>query len=205
MLETWVNTNIQYIAGIDEAGRGPLAGPVVAAAVVLDPQNMIFGLNDSKKLNPKKRDLLFQEIHEKALWIGVSEVSPQRIDEINILQATLEAMKLAFEEAYEKSGQTLVGALIDGNQKANLPANIKQHTIVKGDSLFPSIMAASIVAKVTRDQIIDKAAITYPPYAFDTHKGYGTKAHLEALQKYGPCPIHRRTFAPIKNMYDNAS
>ena len=180
-----------YICGIDEAGRGPLAGPVVAAAAVLPKDCQILYLNDSKKLSEKKRDLLFDEIKEKAVTYGVGIVSPQVIDEINILQATYEAMRQAIS-------QLKVTPEILLNDAVTIPGvDIMQVPIIKGDAKSVSIAAASILAKVTRDRMMAEYDQIYPEYGFAKHKGYGTAAHIAALTEYGPCPIHRRTF--IKN------
>ena len=180
-----------YICGIDEAGRGPLAGPVVAAAAVLQKDCQILYLNDSKKLSEKKRDLLFDEIKEKAVTYGVGIVSPQVIDEINILQATYEAMRQAIS-------QLKVTPEILLNDAVTIPGvDIMQVPIIKGDAKSVSIAAASILAKVTRDRMMAEYDQIYPEYGFAKHKGYGTAAHIAALKEYGPCPIHRRTF--IKN------
>ena len=180
-----------YICGIDEAGRGPLAGPVVAAAAVLPKDCQILYLNDSKKLSEKKRDLLFDEIKEKAVTYGVGIVSPQVIDEINILQATYEAMRQAIS-------QLKVTPEILLNDAVTIPGvDIMQVPIIKGDAKSVSIAAASILAKVTRDRMMAEYDQIYPEYGFAKHKGYGTAAHIAALKEYGTCPIHRRTF--IKN------
>lgn len=180
-----------YICGIDEAGRGPLAGPVVAAAAVLPKDCQIFYLNDSKKLSEKKRDLLFDEIKEKAVAYGIGIVSPQVIDEINILQATYEAMRQAISHL-----NVIPEILL--NDAVTIPGvDIMQVPIVKGDAKSVSIAAASILAKVTRDRMMAEYDQIYPEYGFAKHKGYGTAAHIAALKEYGPCPIHRRTF--IKN------
>ena len=177
-----------YICGIDEAGRGPLAGPVVAAAAVLPKDCQIFYLNDSKKLSEKKRDLLFDEIKEKAVAYGIGIVSPQVIDEINILQATYEAMRQAISQL-----NVIPEILL--NDAVTIPGvNIMQVPIVKGDAKSVSIAAASILAKVTRDRMMMEYDQIYPEYGFAKHKGYGTAAHIAALKEYGPCPIHRRTF-----------
>ncbi len=179
------------ICGIDEAGRGPLAGPVVAAAVVLPKDCRILYLNDSKKLSEKRRELLFDEIREKARAYGVGMASPRRIDEINILQATYEAMR----QAVEKLG--VVPDLLL-NDAVTIPGiNIMQIPIIKGDARSVSIAAASILAKVTRDRMMGEYDRLYPQYGFAKHKGYGTAAHIEALRTHGPCPVHRRTF--LKN------
>lgn len=187
----------KLIAGVDEAGRGPLAGPVVAACVIIDSNFEISedlqAVADSKKLSAKKREQLFKVIKEKVLAVEISVVSHQVIDKINILQASLLAMKKAVAAC--KVQPELV--LIDGNQK--IP-NLKtvQQSIVGGDASVFCIAAASIVAKVSRDYLITELSKKYPEYGFEKHKGYGTKQHLEALKKYGPCPIHRQSFAPIK-------
>lgn len=180
------------LAGVDEAGRGPLAGPVTAAAVVLPEDAVIDGLNDSKKLSEKRREELFDVIRDKALAYAVYSVDEKRIDEINILQATFEAMRGA------------VGALdvipdlvlVDGNRSPGL--ELPCETVVKGDSKSMSIAAASILAKVTRDRYMRRMAEIYPGYGFEKHKGYGTKAHYEAIERLGICDIHRRTF--LKNI-----
>ena len=179
------------ICGIDEAGRGPLAGPVVAGAVVLPKDCKILYLNDSKKLSAKRREELFDEIKEKAVSYGIGMSSPERIDQINILQATYEAMAHAVQDL-----QVVPDLLL--NDAVTIPQlPIKQLGIIKGDGKSVSIAAASIMAKVTRDRLMTEFAEMYPEYGFEGHKGYGSSAHIEALKKYGPCPIHRRTF--IKN------
>lgn len=179
------------MAGVDEAGRGPLAGPVVAAAVILDDQHPIAGLNDSKKLSAKRREKLFDEIKAKALCFSIAEATVQEIDEINILQATLLAMKRAVEGLRLKP----VKVLVDGNR---LPAlDIRAEAIVQGDALVPAISAASILAKVHRDRLCEEMHARYPQYGFDQHKGYGTAVHLAALQAHGPADCHRLTFAPV--------
>ncbi|MBS6644751.1 MAG: ribonuclease HII [Clostridiaceae bacterium] len=180
-----------YICGIDEAGRGPLSGPVVAGAVILPKDCEILFLNDSKKLSEKKRELLFTEIKEKAAAYGVGIVSPARIDEINILQATYEAMRMAVSKL-EVTPDILL------NDAVTIPGiEIMQVPIIKGDAKSISIAAASILAKVTRDHMMAEYDAIYPEYGFAKHKGYGTAAHIQAIKEYGPCPIHRRTF--IKN------
>lgn len=184
-------SSYKLIAGIDEAGRGPLAGPVVAGAVILPRECKILYLNDSKKLSALKRNELFDEIKEKAVAYGVGIISPEMIDEINILQATLEAMR----EAIKNMGIEPNMLLVDALTIPKIP--YKQVGIVKGDARSVSIAAASIIAKVTRDRIMEDMDSIYPEYGFASHKGYGSKAHIEAIKKYGPCPIHRRTF--IKN------
>lgn len=180
------------ICGVDEAGRGPLAGPVVAAAVVLPKDCRILYLNDSKKLSRQRRELLFDEILEKAEGCGIGMVSPGRIDEINILQATYEAMRQALEKLAAAPDILL-------NDAVSIPGvDLFQVPIVKGDAKSVSIAAASILAKVTRDRIMEEYDSAYPQYGFARHKGYGTAAHMEALARYGPCPIHRRSF--LKNL-----
>ena len=182
------------IAGVDEAGRGPLAGPVLVAAVVLDPDRPIDGLDDSKRLNEKRREELFTVIIERSLAWAVVEIEPAEIDRINILQATLLGMKQAVEQLVPPPSL----ALIDGNQAPDLTCTVR--TIVRGDSLEPAISAASILAKVARDRLMKKLHIDYPDYGFDRHKGYPTTDHLARLARYGPCPIHRRSFAPVKKV-----
>lgn len=184
---------VQLICGVDEAGRGPLAGPVCAAAVILPPHIEIPGLNDSKKLSDKRRRELMPVIKEKALAWGVGFASHQEIDDINILQATF----LAMERAIAKLNVKPDLALIDGNREKDFGIPVK--TVVKGDSRSASIAAASVIAKVTRDDLMLKEAEKYPAYGFEIHKGYGTKAHYEALRLYGPSPIHRMTF--LKKFY----
>ncbi len=177
-----------FICGIDEAGRGPLAGPVAAGAVILPKDCRILYLNDSKKLSEKRREELFDEIRDKAVAYGVGIVSPERIDEINILQATYEAMRQAV-------GQLSVTPRLLLNDAVTIPqVEIKQIPIIKGDAKSVSIAAASILAKVTRDRMMEEYDKLYPEYGFAKHKGYGTAAHIEALRRFGPCPIHRRTF-----------
>ena len=176
------------IAGIDEAGRGPLAGPVVAAAVILDPEKEILYINDSKKLTEKRREALFDEIMEKALAVGVGMADAARIDEINILQATYEAMRQAVSHL-SFTPDLLI------NDAVTIPGiSIPQIPIIKGDAKSISIGAASIIAKVTRDRLMREADKEFPQYGFAGHKGYGTAAHIEALKTYGPCVLHRRSF-----------
>ena len=179
------------IAGIDEAGRGPLAGPVVAAAVILLSKINIPDLNDSKKLSPKKREELFPKIQEMSVAYSVAAIDQEVIDEINILQAA----RLAMKKAVEKLKITPGLLLIDGNQK--IDSNLNQWAIVKGDSRSLTIAAASVLAKVTRDRIMDDYHKLYPQYGFDRHKGYGTKLHRNLIQEHGPCPIHRKTFKGV--------
>ena len=181
------------ICGVDEAGRGPLAGPVCAAAVILPDHLELPGLNDSKKLSDKKRRELFPLIKEQAIAYGIGLASEQEIDEINILQATFLAMERAIAQLEGKADL----ALIDGNRARDFGLPVK--TVVKGDSLSASIAAASILAKVTRDDMMEAYANDYPGYGFEIHKGYGTKAHYAALTEKGPSPIHRMTF--LKKFY----
>lgn len=185
----------KHICGIDEVGRGPLAGPVVAGAVVLPSDVQILYLNDSKKLSERKRELLYDEIMEKALAVGIGMASPARIDEINILQATYEAMRAAIEEVEKKLG-TKPEVLL--NDAVTIPeVSIRQMPIVKGDAKSVSIAAASIVAKVTRDRMMVEYDKVLPGYDLASNKGYGTKTHIAALKELGPTPIHRASF--IKN------
>ena len=190
--EAW-EQGFELVCGVDEAGRGPLAGPVCAAAVILPPDLEIEGLNDSKKLTEKKRDALYDTIVEKALAYGIAFATEQEIDEINILQATFLAMKRAMDQLSLRPAM----ALIDGNRETDFGLPVR--TIVKGDSLSANIAAASILAKVTRDRYMVQQDALYPQYGFGVHKGYGTKAHYEALREYGECSIHRRTF--LKKFY----
>lgn len=176
------------IAGVDEAGRGPLAGPVYAAAVILPHDCFIPDLNDSKKLSEKKREELYEIIIKKAIAYSICSIDEKRIDEINILNATFEAMN----DAVNSLSVSPDFVLIDGNRIKGM--NIPHETVVKGDSKSASIAAASILAKVARDRYISEIAKTYPEYGFEQHKGYGTAAHTEAILKYGPSPIHRHTF-----------
>ena len=178
----------ETVCGVDEAGRGPLAGPVCAAAVILPAGLVIEGVNDSKKLSEKKREELFPVICEKALAYGIGWADEREIDEINILQATYRAMK----RAVESLPLTADYALIDGNRMP--PLAIPGTTIVKGDALSMSIAAASILAKVSRDRVMVQFSRKYPQYGFEQHKGYGTAAHVQALREYGPCPLHRQSF-----------
>lgn len=185
--------NVRIICGVDEAGRGPLAGPVCAAAVILPPDLELPGLTDSKKLTDKKRRELYPVIMEQAVSYGIGFATEQEIDEINILQATFLAMQRALDQLSVKPDL----ALIDGNRQKDFGIPVK--TVVKGDSLSANIAAASILAKVTRDDLMMKQAEIYPQYSFDVHKGYGTKAHYAALREFGPSPIHRMTF--LKKFY----
>ena len=179
------------LAGVDEAGRGPLMGPVVAAAVILDDLHPIKGLADSKVLTALKRDKLYDEIRAKALCFSIAQASAAEIDEINILQATMLAMKRAVEGLRLKPAKVLV----DGNRIPTLV--IVAEAIVGGDSLVPAISAASILAKVWRDRWCQEMDLAYPQYGFASHKGYGTAEHLAALRQHGACPEHRRTFSPV--------
>ncbi len=179
------------ISGVDEAGRGPLAGPVVAAAVIFSPNINIVDLDDSKKLSPKKREELFLEIKERATTYGVAVIGHRIIDEINILQAA----RLAMKQAVDQLNPIPDLLLIDGNQK--IESTLDQWAIVKGDSKSLSIAAASVLAKVTRDRIMDDYHKLYPQYEFNRHKGYGTKLHRTLIQEYGPCPIHRSKFKGV--------
>lgn len=183
----WQERGCALIAGIDEAGRGPLAGPVVAACAVMPLDDVIAGVNDSKKLSEKKREALYPQIREKAIAYSIVAVDEKRIDEINILNATKEAMRRCLGEL----GLTPDVVLIDA---VNLDCPYRVHAIVKGDALSYTIACASILAKVYRDHLMFEYDKTYPEYGFAGHKGYGTAAHIEALRTYGPCPIHRRTF-----------
>ena len=182
------NKNGMYLAGVDEAGRGPLAGRVFAAAVIFGDDVVIEGINDSKKLSEKKRDELYDVICQKALAYCVYSVDEKRIDEINILQATFEAMRGAVRGLKIRPDSVLV----DGNKSPGL--DIMHDTVVKGDSKSMSIAAASVLAKVSRDRFIIKMSEKYPGYGFEKHKGYGTKAHYEAIEKLGICDLHRKTF-----------
>jgi len=191
--KTWADRGFHAICGIDEAGRGPLAGPVCAAAVILPEGLEIPGLNDSKKLTDKKRRELFPIIEEQALAYGIGWASQEEIDDINILQATFLAMSRAVKQLNIRPDL----ALVDGNRAPTLDLPVE--TVVKGDSLSASIAAASVLAKVSRDGVMLRMAEEYPGYGFEVHKGYGTKAHYEALRTFGPSPIHRRTF--LKKFY----
>lgn len=193
--DSTVRNDFPIVCGIDEAGRGPLAGDVYAAAVIFDEGVFIDGLNDSKKLTEKKRETLFDEIISKAKAYCVATASVEEIEEINILQATFLAMK----RAYEGLGIAADIALIDGNRLPNLDCEMK--TVVKGDGLSASIAAASILAKVSRDRYMTELAEKYPEYRFDKHKGYGTKLHNELILEYGPCPAHRMSF--LKKLLKN--
>ena len=186
-------TDSIYIAGVDEVGRGPLAGPVVTAAVILDPDHPIEGLNDSKKLSEKKREQLEPLIKQHALAWSLGRAEPEEIDEINILQATLLAMKRAVEGLAIQPEH----ALVDGNKAPNLSCPVT--TVIKGDEKEPAIAAASILAKVARDREMVELDTQFPGYGLAKHKGYPTKQHMTALQDLGVTPIHRRSFAPVRN------
>ena len=192
--QSWMEKGYEIICGVDEAGRGPLAGPVCAAAVILPPNLELPGLDDSKKLSDKRRRELFPLIKEKAIAYGIAFADHDEIDEINILQATYLAMQRALDQLRVKPQL----ALIDGNRAKDFGVPVQ--TVIHGDSLSASIAAASILAKVTRDNYMLEMAEEYPQYGFDVHKGYGTKAHYAALTEYGACPIHRQSF--LKKFYD---
>jgi ribonuclease HII len=187
------------ICGIDEAGRGPLAGPVVAAAVILDPDRRINGLRDSKALNPARREELAARIRERALAFAVAEASVEEIDELNILQATL----LAMRRAVDALPVVPEYALVDGNQMPRLA--LPGRAIVSGDALEPAISAASILAKTARDAMMRAFDALHPGYGFAQHMGYGTPEHLDCLQRLGPCVLHRRSFAPVRGLLDMPS
>lgn len=191
--QEWFDKGYRVVCGVDEAGRGPLAGPVCAAAVILPPHADIPGLNDSKKLSDKRRRELFPIIKKQAIAYGIGFSDHERIDEINILQATFCAMEQAISQLSVKPDI----ALVDGNRERDFGVPVQ--TVIHGDSLSASIAAASILAKVTRDDLMLQMAQEYPQYGFEIHKGYGTKAHYAALEAYGPCPIHRMTF--LKKLY----
>ena len=183
-----------FTAGVDEAGRGPLAGPVVSAAVILPDKFPDYGIDDSKKLTPKKRGYLFPIIMEGAVAVSTGLASCEEIDHINILQASLKSMEKAVKGLFPPPDYLL----IDG--KFTISSSIPQTALIKGDSKSISIAAASIIAKVTRDNLMLDLHAKYPEYGFDRHKGYPTKAHKQAILKYGPCPVHRRTFKGVKDL-----
>ena len=193
--DSFYGQGIQLICGVDEAGRGPLAGPVCAAAVILPKHADLPGLTDSKKLTDKKRRELFPLIQEQAVAYGIGFATEQEIDEINILQATFLAMQRALDQLAVRPDL----ALIDGNREKDFGLPVK--TVVKGDSLSANIAAASVLAKVSRDNLMVEMAEKYPQYGFEIHKGYGTKAHYAALREFGASPIHRMTF--LKKFYGN--
>lgn len=188
----YLSQGCRFIAGMDEAGRGPLAGPVMVGCCIMDTDHIIEGVNDSKALTAKKRDELYDKIIERAICYKTIAVSEEEIDQINILNATKKAMKEAVSFMFPIPEILLVDAV-------KLDFGIPSLSIIHGDALSYSIACASILAKVERDRLMEKYALEYPEYGFDKHKGYGTKIHIESLQKYGPCPIHRRTF--IKNFF----
>lgn len=190
------NSETGLVAGVDEAGRGPLAGPVVAAAVILDPARPIAGLMDSKALSAARREVLFAQIQAQALCFCIAEASREEIDRLNILQATL----LAMQRAVQGLATVPVRVLVDGNRLPLLA--IPAEAIVKGDAKVPAISAASILAKVTRDHWCRALHARYPHYGFDRHKGYGTAEHLAALAEHGACPEHRRSFAPVAHVLE---
>ena len=192
-----------WICGVDEAGRGPLVGSVVAGAVMLDPNNPIAGLKDSKKLTPAKREYLYEQIMLKAKAWGLGEASPEEIDQINILQATMLAMRRAIEDLASRLGSWPDKALIDGNRCPELP--IPAEAIVKGDIKEPAISAGSILAKVTRDRQMAILHERFPHYGFAQHMGYPTAAHFAALKEFGVCEEHRRSFSPVRNVLEAMS
>jgi len=181
------------IAGVDEAGRGPLAGPVLVAAVILDPNNHIEGLDDSKRLTEKRREALYPQIKDRALAWSIVQVDVEEIDRVNILQATMLGMQRAVEQLYPAAQL----ALVDGNRAPALACEVR--TIVQGDRLEPAISAASILAKVSRDRLMKAYHLSYPCYGFDRHKGYPTAEHRRLLAQHGPCAIHRKSFAPVRD------
>jgi ribonuclease HII len=197
MFEKTVYSNgFTYVAGIDEAGRGPLAGPVMAAAVILPAGLSITGVDDSKKLTPYKREKLFEIIMAQALSVGVGSTSPSDIDRINILQATRRAMLAAVQQLSPQPDYLLIDGI------STIDSAVPQKTIIKGDSLSLSIAAASIIAKVARDRFMIEMDSSYPGYGFAGHKGYGSAAHLDAIRRLGPSPIHRLTFGGVKEYVD---
>lgn len=187
--EEFFKKGVKYVAGIDEAGRGPLAGPVVVACVIMPEDSMIEGVNDSKKISEKKREALYEKITEEAISYGVGIVNQDEIDELNILRATKKALTMALKEMETKPNVILVDALT-GIDTLGIPYK----SIIKGDANSYSIAAASIIAKVTRDRIMREWDKVYPEYGFAGHKGYGTAKHIAAIKEYGLCPLHRRTF-----------
>jgi ribonuclease HII len=192
--------SVIWVCGVDEAGRGPLVGAVVAGAVVLDPNTPIEGLKDSKKLTAARREYLYEQIIEKAKAWGVGEASPAEIDDINILQATMLAMRRAIEDLTSRLGTWPNKALIDGNRCPELP--IAAEAIIKGDTKEPAISAASIVAKVTRDRQMMSLHERHPEYGFAQHMGYPTEAHFAALKEYGACEEHRKSFSPVRRVLE---
>jgi ribonuclease HII len=192
---------VEWVCGVDEAGRGPLAGPVFAAAVVLDPDRPIAGLKDSKKLSPKKRDALYEQILSNAKAYSVALANVHEIDNLNILRATMLAMQRAVQGLILSFGRLPDKALIDGNRCPDL--EIKTEAIVQGDALVAEISAASILAKVSRDRHMLELDVVYPQYQFARHMAYPTALHIELLNQYGPCPEHRRSFGPVKQLLQN--
>lgn len=192
--------SVIWVCGVDEAGRGPLVGAVVAGAVVLDPNNPIEGLKDSKKLTAARREYLYEQIMEKAKAWGIGEASPLEIDQMNILQATMLAMRRAVEDLTTRLGDWPSKALIDGNRCPELP--IAAEAIVQGDAKEPAISAASILAKVTRDRQMQALHERHPEYGFAQHMGYPTQAHFAALKQYGACSEHRRSFSPVRQVLE---
>lgn len=184
---------IKYIAGIDEAGRGPLAGPVVVACAMMKPDSMIEGVNDSKKISEKKREKIYEQIIEEAVAYGVAIIDQNEIDEINILNATKKGLTMCIKEVENKLNEKPKVILVDALTKIDTDG-IPYKSIIHGDSLSYSIAAASIIAKVTRDRIMRQWDEVYPQYGFAKHKGYGTKMHIDAIKEYGLCPLHRRSF-----------
>ncbi|MEI6056202.1 MAG: ribonuclease HII [Lentisphaerota bacterium] len=195
--ELW-DDGFSFIAGVDEAGRGPLAGPLVVSAVIFEKDNQIPVVNDSKKLTAKQREMLYDQILSTAKKYSIIELSEDEVDLLNILQATHKGMRLAVNEL-----EIAQFALIDGLPVPNMP--IKSKAIVKGDAKSASIAAASILAKVYRDRLMDKYAELYPQYGFENNKGYGTAKHLEAIKNYGPSLIHRKSFEPVKSLLNRES
>lgn len=194
--ENLYNEGLKYICGIDEAGRGPLAGPVVIGAVVMPRESKLEFMNDSKKVTAKRRDILYDEIVSSAIAYGVGIISQEEIDEINILNATKKGLHVALGQVIEKLNTKPDIVLVDALREIDT-YGITYESIIKGDATCYSISAASIIAKVTRDRIMEEWDKIYPMYGFSKHKGYGTKAHIEAIKRYGPCPLHRKSF--IKN------
>ncbi len=181
------------LAGIDEAGRGPIAGPLVAAAVILPPDCFIEGLRDSKKLTPAQREILYKEIKKTAEDVRIAIIEPDEIDRINIYQATIKAMTIAVESLSPRPAVLVIDAM-------KLPLAIEQHSFPRAEDISASVAAASIVAKVTRDRIMEDFDRDFPQYGFSRHKGYATREHLENIKRYGPCPIHRRSYSPVCNL-----
>lgn len=191
--ENLYNEGLKYICGIDEAGRGPLAGPVVVGAVVMPKDSMLEFVNDSKKVTIKRRDKLYDEIKDNAIAYGIGIISQEEIDELNILNATKKGLHMALGEVIEKLKEKPDIIIVDALREIDT-FGITYESIIKGDATCYSISCASILAKVTRDRIMQEWDKIYPEYGFAKHKGYGTKEHIEAIKKYGPCPIHRKSF-----------